>query len=191
MSKLIASNDSKIVRKATDDAFSFHDISPTSITLTIGKLTGPLKGVGPATASLILSIYDPDRVTFFSDEVYRWLCADGNEATMKYDTKEYAAVYREAYGLIARLEVTALDIEKVAYVLVKGGATEISKTLTSKTPTGRPNAKVHKSDDKKTPKAQETRERATRAERALKRELRETERNGAETKDPPAKKVKH
>ena len=32
-----------------------------------------LKGVGPATASLILSCWDPRKVPFFSDEVFRWL----------------------------------------------------------------------------------------------------------------------
>ncbi|KAL4930099.1 uncharacterized protein BDV17DRAFT_280973 [Aspergillus undulatus] len=41
---------------------------------TLEKLTVPVRGVGPATASLILSIAEPYRVPFHSDDVYLWLC---------------------------------------------------------------------------------------------------------------------
>ena len=77
-----------------------------------------LKGVGPATASLILAIHDPEHVTFFSDECYGWL-VDGGE--IKYNVAEFVELHEKSKTLISKFgaAVTALDIEKVSFVIKK------------------------------------------------------------------------
>lgn len=89
-----------------------------------------LRGIGPATASLLLSCADAETVPFFSDELYRWMMWDvkdtkGSRWTRKigYTDKEYKAL-REAVGRVRekmkgeeRGEVGAVELEKVAYVL--------------------------------------------------------------------------
>lgn len=96
------------------------------------RLLSELKGVGPATASLLLSVHDPERVIFFSDEAFYWLCCEGKKAPIKYNPKEYLALRTEAEALAKRLGVSAMDIEKVAYVLMKKQeTTKDSKAVTA------------------------------------------------------------
>ncbi|RFU74268.1 hypothetical protein TARUN_7993 [Trichoderma arundinaceum] len=83
------------------------------------KILSELKGIGPATASLLLSVHDPQNVIFFSDEAFYWLCCQGKKAPIKYNPKEYSDLRTEAGVLTKRLGVSATDIEKVAYVLMK------------------------------------------------------------------------
>jgi hypothetical protein len=78
-----------------------------------------LKGIGPATASLLLSVHDSARVPFFSDELYQWIVHDGKKVTIKYNMKEYEELVAGIEKLIDRLGVDARDAEKVAFVLVK------------------------------------------------------------------------
>jgi hypothetical protein len=78
-----------------------------------------LKGIGPATASLLLSVHDCARVPFFSDELYQWIVHDGKKVTIKYNMKEYEELVAGIEKLIDRLGVDARDAEKVAFVLVK------------------------------------------------------------------------
>ncbi len=81
---MVKSNQEKSIQSATRSAFSliqeenkgegvskldFQD----NIQKGLGALTGPLRGVGPATASLILSVASAD-VPFYSDDVFLWLC---------------------------------------------------------------------------------------------------------------------
>ena len=67
---LVRSNPSSQIESTTRRAFSTLDpISP----LPALKILTELKGIGPATASLLLSVFDPEAVVFFSDEVFRWL----------------------------------------------------------------------------------------------------------------------
>ncbi|TWU75335.1 hypothetical protein ED733_006894 [Metarhizium rileyi] len=80
-----------------------------------------LKGVGPATASLLLNVHDPERVVFFSDEAYYWLCCRGKRTVIRYTAREYAELTRQAGELARRLDVGMVDVEKVAYVVVNGG----------------------------------------------------------------------
>ena len=82
-------------------------------------LTKPLKGIGPATGSLILAIHDPENVIFFSDEAYRWLVKGGEKPKILYKTSEFEELFSKAKELQNRLKVSPIDIEKVAYVLVK------------------------------------------------------------------------
>jgi len=84
-----------------------------------------LKGVGPATASLLLSILDGDNAPFFSDELFRWVCWDGAQGgwkrKIKYDKKEYGMLWDGVKTLRDRLGegVSAVDLEKCAFVCGK------------------------------------------------------------------------
>ncbi len=89
-----------------------------------------LKGIGPATASLLLSCYDPVKIPFFSDELYRYLHweegkSKGWDRKINYTIKEYKSLFERVTELRERLEkesgktVSAIDIEKAAYVLGK------------------------------------------------------------------------
>ncbi|KAH0494905.1 hypothetical protein TgHK011_008484 [Trichoderma gracile] len=83
------------------------------------RMLSELKGIGPATASLLLSVHDADNVIFFSDEAFYWLCCGGKKESIKYTPKEYHALRTEADVLMERLGVSAVEVEKVAYVLMK------------------------------------------------------------------------
>lgn len=102
-----------------------------------------LKGVGPATASLVLAAYDARQVPFFSDELARWLWYEraeekgkgrGWERKLGYTVKEYRDLLQGVASVRARLrgdgsadEPTALELEKVAYVLGKTKGVEIGQ----------------------------------------------------------------
>ncbi|KAL8684084.1 MAG: hypothetical protein Q9224_006630, partial [Gallowayella concinna] len=142
LAKLVASNPVEDVRKTTSSAFSLmsDDPDPSKAISTLSKL----KGIGPATASLLLSCYDPETIPFFSDELFRWLHwqSDVNGNTKKrkseglkddgnanrkinYTAKEYASIFEKTTALRKRLSedagetVTAVDIEKAAYTISK------------------------------------------------------------------------
>lgn len=146
---LVSSNDPKFAADTARDAFSVYrgnikdkNSSTKASTAALGTLT-KLKGIGPATASLLLSVHDPERAIFFSDEAFLWLCAGagggggkaaGSTSVIKYNAKEYGMLTEEAGKLSKRLGVSATDIEKVAYVVMKKPATteETSKNKEAK-----------------------------------------------------------
>ncbi|KAG6066229.1 hypothetical protein E4U32_006373 [Claviceps aff. humidiphila group G2b] len=81
-----------------------------------------LRGIGTATASLLLSVHDPLRVIFFSDEAYWWLCCGGRkDVTIRYNAKEYQLLCEKAAALTRRLggETQMVDVEKAAYVAMR------------------------------------------------------------------------
>lgn len=103
------------------------------------KTLTTLRGIGPATASLLLSCADPDKVPFFSDELYRWMMWDepdtakgrGWARKIGYTDKEYTGLVEKVRACLERLrgeqgweegEVGAMDLEKVAYVLGRKGS---------------------------------------------------------------------
>jgi hypothetical protein len=107
------------ISSATNSAFAYHASNPSDIAGTLKLLSTPLRGVGPATASLLLAIYDPANVIFFSDEVYYWLVAGGQKVSLKYTSSEFVAAHAQCQLLQARLNVTPTEIEKVAFVIMK------------------------------------------------------------------------
>lgn len=58
---------------------------------------------------------------FFSDEVFRWLCRGGKETPIKYNWKEYVELEEKGKELMKRLDVGARDLERVAWVIMRGG----------------------------------------------------------------------
>lgn len=133
--KLVQENAKDTVTSTTLSAFSQLD-SPSSsppftdptLVLQALKTLSQLRGIGPATASLLLSVCAPEEVPFFSDELFRWTCWDevgkgkgkggeGWDRVIKYNVKEYKEILVRVGAMRERLGVSAVDVEKVAYVL--------------------------------------------------------------------------
>ena len=127
LAKLVASNSVKDICETTRDAFKIYEVNNQDYGKAITTLS-KLKGIGPATSSLLLSCYDPVRVPFFSDELYRYLHweegrSKGWDRKINYSIKEYRSLFEKLTELRERLETDsseaalAIDIEKAAYVL--------------------------------------------------------------------------
>lgn len=127
---LVRKNDAATVKFVTQSAFSQLPSPPAiSDILAALKTLDALKGVGPATGSLILSIYDPEVIPFFEDELYIWLCRgpedlkqNGSEVKLKYNVKEYEQLLNEFGDMRKRLQkepAPAWMLEKVAFVLAR------------------------------------------------------------------------
>ncbi|PNY29626.1 Uncharacterized protein TCAP_00458 [Tolypocladium capitatum] len=114
---LVTSNPQPLTKSTIQTAL--HTYRTTAdIPSTLDALT-KLRGIGPATASLLLAVHDPTRVIFFSDEAFHWLCCGGGKAPIKYTAKEYLGLRERAAEVTKRLGVSATDVERVAYVLMK------------------------------------------------------------------------
>ncbi|KAF2279700.1 uncharacterized protein EI97DRAFT_184294 [Westerdykella ornata] len=148
--QLVQSNPAAQIEQTTKDAFSLFtdakkdaapgpdldpdpDPDPKAILAALKILTG-LRGIGPATASLLLSVYAPGKVPFFSDELFRWAMwamwaeagtgtgkAQGWKRVIKYNVREYEALVAGVGELRGRLGVSAVEAEKVAWVLGREG----------------------------------------------------------------------
>ncbi|CAI6338660.1 unnamed protein product [Periconia digitata] len=140
--QLVLSNESTAIETVTRDGFRAifphsqqnakqdREKRDASLASAIKYLTS-LRGIGPATASLLLSVYAPDTIPFFSDELFRWVMwneADSGgqgskwKRRIKYNGKEYAELAKRVGDVISRLKVSAVDCERVAWVLGKEGA---------------------------------------------------------------------
>ncbi|KAM0305230.1 hypothetical protein ACHAPM_001606 [Fusarium culmorum] len=115
--KLVSSNDPDGAQDVIKQALEIYGEKADTVA-TLDVLTR-LRGIGPATASLLLAVHDASRVIFFSDEAFWWLCCNGKQSPIKYNAKEYRMLCSEVDDLRNRLAVKASDIEKVAYVLMK------------------------------------------------------------------------
>lgn len=134
LKKLVDQNSDDDIASTTRDGFdSFAQDPHANIKSSLTKLT-ELKGIGPATASLLLSVYDPAQAPFFSDELFRWVFwedkkGDGWDRKFKYTPKEYLELFEKIQQAQKRLEgVKAVELEKVAYVLGKRAAGRSEKT---------------------------------------------------------------
>ncbi|KAF4339096.1 hypothetical protein FBEOM_6991 [Fusarium beomiforme] len=117
---LISSNDARDAQEIVKQAYEAYK-KDADIEAALGILT-ELRGIGPATASLLLAVHDAARVIFFADEAFWWLCCNGKQSSIKYNIKEYRTLCSKADDLRNRLGVQASDVEKVAYVLMKQAA---------------------------------------------------------------------
>ncbi|KAG9677142.1 hypothetical protein KCU99_g2102, partial [Aureobasidium melanogenum] len=134
--KLVESNTDETVEQCTREAFETYDKDNEQWDKVVGMMAKGLRGVGPATASLLLNTYDGEKVPFFSDELYRWVAfsegkGNGWDRKIKYSAKEYQELYRRVEILRERLgkesdeTITSVRVEMVAYVLGRrqiGGA---------------------------------------------------------------------
>jgi hypothetical protein len=132
---LVQQNSEKAVVETTEEAFRTYGSSKKNekdAKTALATLT-KLKGIGPATASLLLSVNSPDIAPFFSDELFRWaMYEDGRgkgwDREIKYNVKEYLELYehvasfRERFAQEFDHTVSAVEIEKAAYVLGKQAA---------------------------------------------------------------------
>lgn len=121
---LVKQNPADLVKATTQEAYTSYATSTDALKAL--KILTKLRGIGPATASLLLSVYQPGTVPFFSDEVFRWTHWDEQGKTgwgrsIKYCVKEYGEVIARVERVRERLGVRAVDVERVAYVLGKEG----------------------------------------------------------------------
>lgn len=115
---MVKGNQEKAVQKSTADAFAAvpgrklqgqdesceeheGDQFPKS---SLDMLTGPLRGVGPATASLLLSVGTGVRdealdVPFYSDDTFLWLCLEEFPKSMERGEEEPAKKDKRRAGI--------------------------------------------------------------------------------------------
>jgi hypothetical protein len=128
---LVSSNSESQIKAATVAAFALlsQDIAvQTGVLPALNKLA-VLKGIGPASASLLLSVCYPQDIPFFSDEAFRWVMTGvdftknvggkGWNRSIKYDKKEYVEFIKRVREVMERLggDVRAVDVERVGWVL--------------------------------------------------------------------------
>ncbi|KAI4920762.1 uncharacterized protein J4E92_008406 [Alternaria infectoria] len=139
---LVQSNTPEAVEKTTKKAYAalWKSKSSQPDAIPALKILVGLKGVGPATASLLLSVLRPAEIPFFSDELFRWSVWDdetgngkdgkGWQRKIKYNVKEYEMMLDRVHELRKRLRrgfgqrdplARAIDVERVAWVLGKEG----------------------------------------------------------------------
>lgn len=128
LKKLVESNSEDDIRTASVNAFSRDLDSKENVKTAMDDLT-KLKGIGPATASLLLSVCHPAKVPFFSDELYRWVfweagTGKGWDRSIKYTPKEYLEMFEK---INAKYQEPAVDLEKAAYVAGKKAAGKSSE----------------------------------------------------------------
>lgn len=130
--KLVSSNEATFTEDTIRGAIDLYKKNADAAA-TVDALA-KLKGIGPATASLLLAVHDPKNVIFFADEAFYWLCSDGRKGPIKYNAKEYKELNAKSQALARRLNVGAIDVERVAYVLMNGTKSN-SPTETRPVPT--------------------------------------------------------
>lgn len=130
--KLVSSNEPGFVKDTLQKAIK-HYRQKLDVSGTLDILT-QLKGIGPATASLLLAVHDAENVIFFADEAFYWLCCNGSKAPIKYNQKEYTELNERAQALAKRLHVKAVDVERVAFVMMRESAEEAPASTSKSTP---------------------------------------------------------
>lgn len=145
---MIRKNSDEQIAAATKDGFGHYAAHPTDIKGVLSKLSDPLKGVGPATASLLLAIHDPAHIIYFSDELYRWLLHGGEKKTPKYSAPEFDELLAKAKSVMARLKCTPIELEKVAFTIIKENE-PVYEPAPKKLPSGKPRGRPSKPDSEK------------------------------------------
>ncbi|KAK5240505.1 hypothetical protein LTS06_012429 [Exophiala xenobiotica] len=102
---------------ALEKLLATSDLSKPTPTPTIVEALNAvckLTGIGPATGTLILNIFDPVHIPFFQDEMYAWFFPDTKAEKLKYTQKEYLQLLGAVRPVLQRLNVKAIELEKVS-----------------------------------------------------------------------------
>ncbi|KAI5364742.1 hypothetical protein Slin15195_G042800 [Septoria linicola] len=126
------------IEEATREAYGLlaSDLSDSSVESAVRALA-KLKGSDVVEASLLLSVYAPAELPYFSMELRKWSQVVSrslmNSVLQAYSLREYLLVVNKVATLRARLgeAVSATDVEKVAYVLGKRRAAAAKLVNTS------------------------------------------------------------
>ena len=103
MKQLISSNSAVDVKSATQKAFSeLEDLEILPSILKAVKILSDLKGVGPATATMVLQAKS-DRVPFMSDEAMMHVF-NHDKAKLKYDLKTCESFIEKIYDIVQKLD---------------------------------------------------------------------------------------
>lgn len=119
---MVRKNDSSVIQQQTAlgfESLASSESSYPSVQTIIKALdiVCKLSGIGPATGTLILNLYDPVNIPFFQDELFAWIFPESKGSKLKYTQKEYRQLIEATHPVLQRLKVTALELEKVSYVL--------------------------------------------------------------------------
>ncbi|KAJ9607907.1 hypothetical protein H2200_007986 [Cladophialophora chaetospira] len=118
---MVRKNDASAIEMQTSLAFrelaSNSNSKSTSFATvsTALDLVCKLTGIGPATGTLILNVFDSEHIPFFQDEMFAWFFPKSGK--LKYTAKEYLQLFEAVTPVLKRLSVSARDLEKVTYVL--------------------------------------------------------------------------
>jgi len=131
----VSSNEESLIRDATLRAYRAYEEADRKTPTEALNILTVLKGIGPATASLLLSVYDPRTAPFFSDELFRWVTGADVSSTGKpqgwdkkigYNKKEFKELWEGTRQIRKRLVeenegemITAVELEKAAYVIAR------------------------------------------------------------------------
>ncbi|MCJ1379065.1 hypothetical protein MMC17_002165 [Xylographa soralifera] len=122
---LIRSNTPALVRSTTQRAYALF-AADTADPFPALKQLAQLRGVGPATASLLLAVGWPEEVPFFADELLGWL-RGGEGGKVRYDWREYGEVWegvRKVRGLVGG---GAEEVERGAWAVGMLGRGEVER----------------------------------------------------------------
>lgn len=140
LQQLAESNPPQSVVDASEAAFKKLDGGFVNLKAALDELC-VLKGVGPATASLLLSVYAPDLAPFMSDEAVQ--ATSTPAAKIDYTTQRYLQYANEIKALGTKMNkqatkssrVSAVDVERALWIRAIIGVEEIdsgSKIVTVK-----------------------------------------------------------
>ncbi|KAH0543568.1 hypothetical protein FGG08_002129 [Glutinoglossum americanum] len=158
LANLVSSNSSLTIENTTRDAFALHSTNVEDPQPALNMLSR-LSGIGPASASLLLSVYDPNNVPFFSDEAFRWVNWEegkgkGWDRKIGYNVKEYDALVEAVRKVRKRLEaesggkpIGAGEVERVGWVIGREEEREASVSKGSERKRGLA-AKTSKKEEK-------------------------------------------
>lgn len=127
---MIRKNSAAAVSEATSaaaktlSALTAKSTASQALETTMSAMTtvSTLSGVGPATASLVLAVFQPELVPFFQDELWAWCFPEktGSGTKLKYDRKEYEVLFRKCWDVKGRLGAQfpgMVVLEKASFVL--------------------------------------------------------------------------
>ncbi|KAL2423422.1 hypothetical protein ABEF95_008511 [Exophiala dermatitidis] len=120
---MVRKNDPSVVQAQTKLAWAKLSTSevdkdpPTSTVTAALDLVCKLTGIGPATGTLVLNVYDPVHIPFFQDEMFMWFFPETKSEKLKYTQKEYVQLLEAARPVLKKLGIEAVELEKVSFVL--------------------------------------------------------------------------